>query len=82
VTNVHSRLETEIEEARERLGRTIDELAVRARPQSIATRKVSQFKSHFVDSESGNVRTDTVAKIAVGVVGVAVVYAVLRRITR
>ena len=77
-----SALEREIEETRERLASTIDQLAYRAHPKTIVGRQVTTVKSHFVELESGAPRTDNIIKVAGAVVGVLVFFAVVRRVTR
>ncbi len=80
VTNEQAALEREIEEARQRLASTIDQLAYRANPKTIVGREVTSVKSHFVDLESGAPRTDNIIKLAGGVVGAIVVLAIIRKI--
>ncbi len=82
MTNELSALEREIEETRQRLASTIDQLAHRANPKTIVGREVESVKSHFVDIESGAPRTDNILKVAGGVVGVIVLFAVIRAIAR
>ena len=77
-----SALEREIEETRQRLASTIDQLAHRAHPKTIVGRQVTTVKSHFVELESGAPRTDNIIKVAGAVVGVLVFFAVVRRVTR
>jgi hypothetical protein len=74
-------LEAEIEETRERLATTIDQLIYRSNPKTIVGREVASIKAHFVD-EQGAPRTDNILKVAGGVVGVVVLFAVVRRIAR
>ena len=76
-----SSLETEIEETRERLATTIDQLIYRSHPKTIVGREVASVKAHFVD-EQGAPRTDNILKVVGGVVGVVVLFAVVRRIAR
>jgi Protein of unknown function (DUF3618) len=82
VTNELSSLEREIEETRQRLAHTIDQLTYRAHPKTIVGREVTTIKSHFVDLETGEPRTDNILKVAAGVVGTLVVLAVIRKIAR
>ena len=77
-----SALEREIEETRQRLASTIDQLAHRAHPKTIVGRQVTTVKSHFVELESGAPRTDNIIKVAGAVVGVLVLLAVVRRVAR
>ena len=77
-----SALEREIEETRQRLASTIDQLAYRAHPKTIVGRQVTTVKSHFVDLDSGAPRTDNILKVAGAVVGVIALIAVVRRVTR
>lgn len=80
MTNELNSLEREIEETRERLAGTIDQLAHRANPKTIVGREVTSVKSHFVDLETGAPRTDNIIKVAGGVVGVIVLMVIIRKI--
>ena len=82
MTTELSSLESEIEQTRERLASTIDELVFRASPKTIVGRQVATTKAHFVDVDSGAPRTDNILKIVGGVVGVVVVFAIIRKIVR
>jgi hypothetical protein len=77
-----SALERDIEETRERLAGTIDELLYRAHPKTIVSREVASVKAHFVDPGSGQPRTDNILKVVGGVVGVVVLLGVIRKIVR
>ena len=74
-----SSIEHDIEQTRERLGATIDELVYRASPKTIVRRQVASVKAHFVDP-SGAPRTENILKVAAGVAGVVVLFVVARRI--
>lgn len=80
--NELSPLEREIEEARERLAGTIDQLVHRAHPKTIVGRRVTMVKAHYVDEATGQPRTDNILKTVGGVVGVIVLFAVIRKIVR
>ncbi len=75
-------LEREIEETRERLAGTIDQLLHRSSPKTIASRLVASVKGHYVDATTGEPRTDNILKTVGGIVGAVVVVLVLRRATR
>jgi len=75
-------LEREIEETRQRLATTIDQLLYRSHPKTIVSREVSSIKAHYVDTDTGRPRTDNILKTVGGVVGVAVLFAVVRKIAR
>ena len=77
-----SSLEREIEETRQRLAGTIDQLIYRSSPKTIVGRQVASVKAVYVDAATGQPRTDNILKTVGGVVGTLVVFAVLRRITR
>ena len=77
-----SSLEREIEEARERLAATIDQLTYRVNPKTIVGRQVTIFKGHFVDLETGRPRTDNILKTVGGVVGVIAFFVVVRKVVR
>ncbi len=70
-----------MEVTRERLAGTIDQLVHRASPKTIARREITSVKGYFVDLRTGQPRTTNILKVAGGVVGVAVLFAVLRRVT-
>ncbi|KRE93635.1 hypothetical protein ASG76_14450 [Nocardioides sp. Soil774] len=80
MTQDMSALEREIEETRQRLASTIDQLAYRAHPKTIVGRQVTTVKSHFVDLDTGAPRTDNILKVAGAVVGVVVLLAVVRKV--
>ena len=77
-----SALEREIEETRERLAGTIDELLYRSHPKTIVSREVASMKAHFVDPATGQPRTDNILKVVGGVVGVVVLLGVIRKLVR
>jgi len=82
VAKEQSSLESEIEETRERLAATLDQLVYRANPKTIVGREVTSVKAHFVDAKTGRPRTDNILKVAGGVVGVVVVLVLIRKIVR
>jgi hypothetical protein len=82
VTNETSALEHEIEETRERLATTIDQLLYRAHPKTIVSREVSSIRAHYVDPATGQPRTDNILKTLGGVVGVIVLFAIVRKVAR
>ena len=77
-----SALEREIEETRQRLASTIDQLAHRAHPRTIVGRQVTVAKSTFVDLDTGAPRTDNILKAAGAVVGALVLFAIVRKVAR
>ena len=77
-----SALEREIEETRENLAATIDQLLYRVHPKTIASREVSSIKAHFVDTRTGQPRTDNILKTVGIVVGVVTVFAIVRKVVR
>ncbi|KQY64758.1 hypothetical protein ASD66_21300 [Nocardioides sp. Root151] len=80
VANEISSIESEIEQTRERLAKTIDQLAYRAHPKTIVSREVASVKAHFVDVNTGAPRTDNILKVVGGVVGVIVLFGVIRKV--
>ena len=80
MSNELSDLEHEIQETRERLATTIDQLLYRVHPKTIASREVSSIKGHYVDPATGQPRTDNILKTVGGVVGVIVLFAAIRKI--
>ena len=75
-----SAIEREIEETRERLATTIDQLLYRSSPKTIISRETAAMKAHFVDPDTGQPRTDNILKVVGGVVGVVVLLAVIRKV--
>ena len=74
-----SSIEHDIEQTRERLGATIDELVYRASPKTILRRQVASVKAYFVDP-SGAPRTENILKVAGGVAGAVALFVLARRI--
>ena len=74
-------IEKDMEETRERLAATIDQLVYRASPKTIVQRRVAEVRGLFVDAH-GNPRTENIVKVAGGVVGFVAVLVVIRRVTR
>ncbi|HEU5035590.1 MAG TPA: DUF3618 domain-containing protein [Nocardioides sp.] len=75
-----SALEREIEETRENLATTIDQLLYRVHPKTIATREVNSIKAHYVDPVTGEPRTDNILKTVGIVVGVVGFFVVVRKV--
>lgn len=74
-----SSLEHEIEETREQLASTIDQLLYRASPKTIVNRQIAAIKAVYVDPETGEPRTGNIAKTVGGVLGAVAVMVVLRK---
>lgn len=66
--NQTSELERELDETREHLAATIDQLLYRSHPKTVIRREVAAIKGHYVDAETGGPRTTNILK-TVGVVG-------------
>jgi len=77
----NSGLEREIEEARERLAGTIDQLVYRASPKTIASRQAAAMKAVYVDPVTGEPNMGNIAKTAGGVIGVVVLFIALRKLS-
>ena len=80
MSNETSRLEQEIEETRERLATTIDQLLHRSSPKTIVGREIYSLKARYVDVETGQPRTDNILKTVGVVVGVIATFVVVRKI--
>jgi hypothetical protein len=80
VTQETSALEAEMEATRERLAGTIDQLVYRASPKTIVRREITTIKGYFVDLQTGEPRTTNILKVAGTVFGVAVLFAVVRKV--
>jgi hypothetical protein len=76
-----SAIEREIEETRERLATTIDQLLYRSHPKTIISRETAAVKAHFVDPDTGQPRTDNILKMVGGVVGVIALLVVIRKVS-
>ena len=74
-----SSLEREIEQTRERLAATIDQLLHRASPKTIAKREADSVKGYFVDP-SGAPRQDNILKVVGGVVVAVTFFYLVRRV--
>jgi hypothetical protein len=74
-------IENDIEVTRARLASTIDQLVYRTSPKTIAKREVNAVKGYFVDA-NGAPRTDNIVKVVGGVVGVVVVFGLIRKIVK
>jgi hypothetical protein len=80
VSNELTSLETEIEETRERLAGTIDQLLHRAHPKTIVSREITAIKGHYVDLQTGEPRTDNILKTVGAVVGAVALFVVVRKV--
>ena len=74
-------LEREIEETRERLAGTIDQLLHRASPKTIVGREVWTIRAHYVDPATGQPRTDNILKTVGVVAGVVAAFVLVRKLT-
>ena len=74
-------IEREMDQTRERLASTIDQLIYRTSPKTIVRREVATVKAYFVDP-AGNPRTENILKVAGGFAGFVAVIVVIRRVTR
>ena len=80
MSNELTALESEIEDTRERLAGTIDQLLHRANPKTIVSRQITALKNHYVDPQTGEPRTDNILKTAGVVVGAVALFVVVRRV--
>ena len=69
-----------MEATRARLAGTIDQLVYRTSPKTIVRREITTFKGHFVDLQTGQPRTDNILKVAGGVLGLIVLFVVVRKV--
>jgi hypothetical protein len=76
-----SNLEHDIEQTRERLAATIDQLAYRASPKTIVRREIAHVRGYF-RAPDGTPRVENIAKVAVGVLGAAALFLVVRKIAK
>lgn len=76
-------IQAELAATRERLTRTVDELAFRVSPAEIKRRQIASLKAgvnNAVYDETGQLRYDRLATGLVAIAGVAIVLGVARRI--
>jgi hypothetical protein len=66
-------IQSEMEETRARLVQNIEKLKAETTPKALFARVKAQAKAVFVNPETGTVRQERVAGVAVGVVGVILV---------
>lgn len=74
-------IENDINASRTRLAATVDELAYRAKPKTIATRQLESTKSSIRNATfkgNGDLRLEVVAPVALVVVGLVAI-AIVRR---
>lgn len=74
-------IENDIAKSRTRLAATVDELAYRAKPKTIATRQMESAKKSIRDAtfhENGDLKIEVVGPIALVVVGLVAI-AIVRR---
>ncbi|WP_230487051.1 DUF3618 domain-containing protein [Nocardioides anomalus] len=76
-----SQLEREMEETRERLASTIDQLVYRANPKTIVGREVASLKAYFVDPATGQPRSENILKVAGVLVGTVALFVVIRKVS-
>ena len=74
-----SSLESEIEQTRQHLAATIDQLAYRASPKTIVRREIAQVKGFFV-APDGQPRPENIAKFAGGVIGAVALFVLVRKV--
>jgi flagellar motor component MotA len=77
-----SALEREIEETRERLAGTIDQLLYRSSPKTIARREVASLRAVYVDPATGQPNTGNILRTAGVIAGVIGLMVALRKLTR
>ena len=80
MSNELTSLETEIEQTRERLAGTIDQLLYRAHPKTIVSREITAIKGHYVDLRTGEPRTDNILKTVGAIVGAVALFVVVRKV--
>jgi hypothetical protein len=77
-----SSLEREIEETRERLAVTIDQLLYRSSPKTIAQRQFAAVRAAYVDPVTGQPITANILKTTGVVVGVVGLLVALRKLSK
>lgn len=75
-------IEADLAATRNRMARTVDELAYRVSPQTLKANALASLKGRANDAAfdaEGNVRMDRVAMVLGGIAGTAIVLGLLRR---
>ncbi len=75
-------IEADLAATRNRMARTVDELAYRVSPQTLKTKALASLREKANDAAfdaEGNVRLDRLAMVLGGVAGTAIVLGLLRR---
>ncbi|RIK15755.1 MAG: DUF3618 domain-containing protein [Acidobacteria bacterium] len=75
-------IEADLAATRNRMARTVDELAYRVSPQTLKTKALASLRGKANDAAfdaEGNVRLDRLAMVLGGVAGTAIVLGLLRR---
>ncbi len=80
MTQETTALEAELDATRERLAGTIDQLVYRTSPKTIVRREITTIKGYFVDLGTGQPRTTNILKVAGSVVGLVVLFTVVRKV--
>ena len=80
MSNELTAMESEIEDTRERLAGTIDQLLHRAHPKTIVSREITALKGHYVDLQTGEPRTDNILKTVGVVAGAVALFVLVRRV--
>lgn len=76
-------LEADLAATRDRLARTVDELAYRVSPQTLKTNAIASLKTKANDAafnEQGEIRFDRLATVLGGIAAVAITFGLLRRV--
>jgi hypothetical protein len=71
----------QIDQIRERLADTVDELVERAHPKAIAARSLGNLKAKFVD-ETGSPRMEKIVPLVAGAAVAVAALVVVRRLAR
>ena len=80
MTQETTALEAELDATRERLAGTIDQLVYRTSPKTIVRREITTIKGYFVDLETGQPRTTNILRVAGGLLGMVVLFTVVRKV--
>jgi hypothetical protein len=75
-------LEHEIEQTRQRLAGTIDQLIYRSSPKTITRRQIATIKATYVDPVTGQPNVPNILRTAGVVVGVVGLVVALRRLSK
>jgi hypothetical protein len=74
-----TQIESEIDQARNNLAGTLDEIVFRVKPANVAKRVQDKARAQVIDPDTGQPRMERIIPAAAGVVGLVVLVTLLKR---